>query len=63
MLHISSKSLIRGLMLCSDSDDEFEDNCLTVVPGYDYTVNVKTHTDAEAFLAKLRFQSLNDIMQ
>lgn len=63
-LHISSKSLIRGLMLYTGNDEDvFEDNCLTVVPGYDYTANVKTRTDAEAFLAKLRFQSLNDIMQ
>lgn len=63
-LHISSKTLIRGLMLDSGNDEDvFEDNCLTIVPGYDYTANVKTRTDAETFLAKLRFQSLNDIMK
>ena len=64
VLRISSKTLIRGLMLDTGSDEDvFEDNCLTIVPGYEYIVNVMTRKDARAFLAKLRYRSLNDIMK
>lgn len=63
-LHISSKTLIRGLMLTTNCDEDvFEDNCLTIVPGYEYIVNVRTKTNADAFIAKLSYQSLNDIMK
>lgn len=64
VLRISSKTLIRGLMLDTGNDEDvFEDNCLTIVPGYEYIVNVMTLKDAKAFMAKLKYHSLNDIMK
>lgn len=45
---------------CTSPKGEWRDGC---VPGYEYIVNVRTQTSADAFLAKLRYQSLNDIMK
>ena len=61
-LRLRSSALIRGLYLYVDDDESFfEQNYVTLIPGKEEVVQVKTHLSAAAFEKQLKYLSVNQV--
>ena len=61
-LRLRSSALIRGLYLFVDDDESFfEQNYVTLIPGKEEVVQVKTHLSAAAFEKQLKYFSVNQV--
>ena len=61
-LRLRSSALIRGLYLFVDDDESFfERNFVTLIPGKEEVIQVKTHLSAAAFEKQLKYLSVNQV--
>lgn len=61
-LRLHSSALIRGLYFFVDDDETFfERNFVTLIPGKEEVIQVKTHLSAAAFEKQLKYLSVNQV--
>lgn len=62
LIKLRSSALIRGLFLYVDDEDSFfSNNFVTLIPGKEQTIFVKTSLPADQFTAQLKYLSVNQV--